>query len=162
MPQTEAHLITGGEIVGFKNFDLKLSNTFNKVAFVISSDDTTVDEVLKNTLGLIKQFDLQATAKGELKNLNIDIRSSLAGDLEKSFQALLQNKIKEAQEKLQQAVNSEIEKLKTQLNSQITALKSQTEGEIKKIKKEAEDQAKSKVQQEGQKQLDDLKKKLGL
>lgn len=191
MPQTDASLTTTGEISGFKKFDLKLDNTFNNVNFQISSEDKTVDEILKNTLGSISKFDLQASIKGELKNLDIDIRSSLAVDLEKSFQNLLQNKIKEANEQLQKAVNSEIEKLKSQLNSQMAGLKSQAENEIKKVqaqvdeqkaqaeakvalakkefddkankaKKDAEDQAKSKVQQEGQKQLDDLKKKFGL
>jgi len=191
MPQTDVSLATTGEIVGFKNFDLKLNNTFNSVNFKITSEDKTVDEILKSTLGLITKFDLQASAQGELKNLNIDIRSSLASDLEKSFQRLLQNKIDEANEQLQKAVNSEIEKLKNQLNNQVTALKLTAETEIKKVqsqledqkkqaedkisqakkefedqinkaKKAAEDEAKKKVQQEGQKQLDDLKKKFGL
>ncbi|MEK6627642.1 MAG: hypothetical protein AABY53_03365, partial [Bdellovibrionota bacterium] len=191
MPQTEARLITTGEILGFKNFDLKLENTFSNVNFQISSEDKTVDEILKNTLGSISKFNLQASIKGELKNLDIDIRSSLAGDLERSFQSLLQNKINEANEQLQKAVNGEIEKLKSQLNAQIASLKSQAENELKKIqaqvneqkaqaeskialakkefedktnkaKKDAEDQAKNKIQQEGQKQVDDLKKKFGL
>lgn len=191
IPNTDASLATTGEITGFKNFDLKLNNTFNKVNFQISSEDKTVDEILKSTLGSISKFDLQASAKGELDNLDIDIRSSLAGDLEKSFQSLLQNKIKEANEQIQKAINNEVEKLKIQLNTQVETLKSQAQGELKKIqfqideqkkqaeakvaqakkdfddkinkaKKDAEDEAKKKAQQEGQKQLDDLKKKFGL
>lgn len=180
IPTTDIHLASSGRIIGFKTFDLKLNNTFNKVNFQISSEDKTVDEILKSALGPISKFDLQATAKGELKSLDIDIRSSLAGDLEKSFQNLLQNKIKEANEQLQKVINSEVDKLKAQLNTQVEGLKSQAQGELKKIqsqideqknqaesktaeaKKDFEDQAKKKLQQEGQKQLDDLKKKFGL
>lgn len=191
IPQTEASLTSSGEINNFTNFDLKLVNQFNKVNFKSDSDDKTLDEVLKSTLAPITKFDLEASAKGELKNLDIDIRSSLAGDLEKSFQNLLQNKINEANEQLKKVVTAEIDKLKLKLTQQVDGLKLQGENELKKIqlqvdeqkkqadtkvvqaktefdaklnkaKKDAEDQAKSKVQHEGQKQLDDLKKKFGL
>ena len=191
IPQTDVTLDSSGEIIDFSSFDLKLNNTFNHVNFKTSSEDKTLDEVLKSTLGTINQFDLQATAQGELNSLAIDIRSSLAGDLEKAFQNLLQNKIKEANEQLQKVIHTEVEKLKLQLTTQVNTLKSQSETELKKIqsqlddqkkqaetkvaqaknefdakinkaKKDAEDQARSKVQQEGQKQVDDLKKKFGL
>lgn len=180
IPTTDANLSSAGLITGFKNFDLKLSNTFKNVNFQTSAEDKTVSDILKSTMSVISQFDLQASAKGELKNLNIDIRSSLAGDLEKSFQNLLQAKIKEANEQLQKAVNAEIGKLRSQVDGQIATLKAQADSEIKKIqsqieeqkkqaetqvakaKKDFEDQTKKKIQQEGQKQLDDLRKKIGL
>ncbi len=188
LPSSHPSLTTEGQIVGFKTYDLKLANVFKDVKFNISSADSTINEVLQSTLGTITQFDLQASAKGELKSLDIDIRSSLGGDLEKAFTNLLQNKIKEANEKLQTAINAEVGKLKAQLDGEVQKLKTQADGEIKKVqaqvdaqkkavedkvaqakkdvedkanaaKKKAEDDAKSKVQQEGQKQLDDLKKK---
>lgn len=180
IPATDSQLSASGKITGFKNFDIKLNNTFNNVKFLISSEDKTIDEILKSSLGSISKFDLQASAKGELQDLSIDIRSSLAGDLEKSFQSLLQNKINEANAQLQKAISGEIDKLKSQLTSQVDSLKNQTQAELKKIqgqideqksqaeakiaqaKKDAEDQAKKKIQQDGQKQLDDIKKKLGL
>lgn len=191
IPLSDSKFFTSGEILGFKNYDLRLSNAFRQVSFDISAENKIVAEVLKGTLGTINQFDLQASAKGELKNLDIDIRSSLGGDLERAFQNLLQNKIKEANEQLQKTVNAEIDKLKAQFNAQVDALKQQAEGEIKKVqtqldaqkkqtedkiaqakkdfedqvnkaKKEAEDKAKSELQKEGQKQLDGLKKKFGL
>lgn len=188
LPSSHPTLTTEGHIVGFKTYDLKLANVFKDVKFNISAADTTINEVLQSTLGTINQFDLQASAKGELKSLDIDISSSLGGDLERAFTNLLQNKIKEANEKLQAAINAEVSKLKAQLDGEVQKLKTQTEGEIKKVqaqvdaqkkaveekvaqakkdvedkanaaKKKAEDDAKAKVQQEGQKQLDDLKKK---
>lgn len=180
IPTTNSQLSASGKVIGFKAYDLKLANTFNNVKFVIASEDKTIDEILKGALGPISKFDLQVAARGELQHLAIDIRSSLAADLEKSFQNLLQSKINEANAQLQAAINSEVEKLRSQLTAQVDALKNQTQGEIKKIqsqlddqknqadtkieqaKKEAEDQAKKKIQQDGQKQLDDIKKKLGL
>ncbi|MEQ1722338.1 MAG: TIGR03545 family protein, partial [Pseudobdellovibrio sp.] len=180
IPATDSNLITSGEVIGFKTYDLKLNNTFSNVNFKIGSENSTIDEILKSTLGKINKFDLQASAKGELKNLDIDIRSSLGGDLERAFQSLLQNKINEANEKLQAAINSEIAKLKTQFNSQVESLKTQAQGEVKKLqtqidgqkkeaetkvaaaKKDFEDKAKAGVQKELQKQADELKKKLGL
>lgn len=180
IPNSDTNLSSSGEIVGFKNYDLKLNNTFNKVNFKISSDNKTVDEILNKTLGTINTFNLQASAKGELKSLDIDIRSSLAGDLEKSFQSLLQNKINEANAQLQKTINNEIDKLKSQFNSQVDGIKNQAQTEINKVqaqideqkkqgeqkidqaKKDFENKTKSQLQQEGQKQLDNLKKKFGL
>ena len=191
IPQAAASFSSSGAIVGFKTYDFKLANVFDKVNFKVTAADQTINEILSSTLGKIGKFDLQASAKGELSNLDIDIRSSLAGDLERAFQGLLQAKINEANEKLQKAISGEVDKLKAQLNAQVNALKTQTEGEIKKVqsqldeqkklaeskvdqskkefddkankaKKDAEDQAKKKVEQEGSKQVDDIKKRLGL
>lgn len=191
IPKTISNFSSTGEIVGFKKYDFKLNNTFNNVNFNVSSNDSTISEVLKTTFGQINKFDLQASALGELNNLNIDIRSSLGGDLERAFQNLLQNKIKEANEKVQQVVNAEVDKIKNQLNTQVESFKSQAQSEIKKIqtqfdeqkrivedkvaaakkefedkankaKKEAEDKAKKQVEQEVKKKADELKKRLGL
>lgn len=191
IPKTVVSLNTDGEIHDFKNFRISFLNNFNDVKFDINSENSTIKEVLDKTLGTINKFNLEANIKGELKSLEIDIRSSLGGDMERAFQALLQNKIKEANEQLQRAVNAEIDKLKSQFNTQVNDLRSQAQGEVQKIqsqidqqkkqaeekiaqakkefddkvnkaKKEAEENAKKQLQKEGQKQLDDLKKKLGL
>ena len=49
-----------------------------------------------------------------------------------------------------------------QAEAKVAKAKKEFEDKINKAKKDAEDQAKSKIQQEGQKQLEDLKKKFGL
>lgn len=191
IPSTVSNLVTRGEIIAFKNYDLELINTFSNVNFDIQAKDATISEILKSTLGTINKFDLQAHLSGELKNLDVHIKSSLGADLEKAFQNLLQAKIKEANEKLQAAVNAEVDKLKAQLNEQIETVKKQAESEIKKVqaqieeqkkqveqkiaqakkdfddkinkaKKDAEDEARKKLEQEVKKQAEELKKKLGL
>ncbi|MGZ3690565.1 MAG: TIGR03545 family protein [Pseudobdellovibrio sp.] len=177
IPKTNANLISSGQVVGFQKYDLKLNNTFNDVNFNVSSGDQTIAEVLKTTFGSVNKFDLQATATGELKDLNIDIRSSLGGDLEKAFNNLLQNKIKEANDKVQKAVNDQVDKIKEQLNTQVNGFKAQAQGEVNKVqaqfddqkkqaqakidgaKKDAEDKAKKSVGDELQKKADELKKK---
>jgi uncharacterized protein (TIGR03545 family) len=182
---------TGIKIVDFNQLSFKLVNSFNNVKFDISAQDAVVNEVLRSTLGGVSQFDLQASAEGEISNLAFDIRSGLGRDLERAFQSLLQNKINEANEKLQVAVNSEINKIKTQLNAQMDTIKKQAEVEVNKAqiqmneqkneieqkikqakkdfedrvikeKKAAEDEAKRKLETELKKKADELKKRFGL
>ncbi|MCC2678619.1 MAG: hypothetical protein K0R29_1195 [Pseudobdellovibrio sp.] len=191
IPKTKVSLDSTINVVALKNFDIRLNNVFNEVNFDIKAADATLNEILQSTMGGIHSFDLEASAKGELKNLGIEIRSSLGRELEKGFSNLLQNKVKEANEKLQATINAEVGKLKAQLDDQVSALKNQTQGEIKKVqnqiddqkkqieakiaqakndfenqankaKKDAEDKAKKQVEDEAKKKADELKKRLGL
>ena len=142
VPTTTAAFESTGSIEGLKSFDLKLVNTFQDAHFDVSAADTTLQEVLKSTFAAINKFDVQVAAKGELKDLDLDIRSSLGGDLEASFNKLLQDKIRDANEKVQQAVNKEIEGLKAQLNTQVESIKGQAQNEIKKVQEQIEEQKK--------------------
>ncbi len=179
IPSSNTSIAASGEIIGFKKYDMKFKNNFNDVDFKVSTPDKTVNEVLTQTLSVIKKFDLEATAKGELKDLDININSSLGDDLQKSFENLLKSKITEANEKLQKSINDEIGKLKNQVQAQTDAIKNQAQGEVNKVqtqlndqKKQAEDkvnvakkdfenQAKGKLQDEAQKKIDEMKKKFG-
>lgn len=179
IPLTTVSFASSGKTVGFKNYDLRMKTDFSNVAFKSTAADKTVAEVLDSTLKSISQFNVEATASGELKDLNIDIRSSLGSDLQKSFENLLKGKIAEANIKLQQAVNSELDKLKSQLTGQTDAIKNQANGEVAKVQKQVDDQkklvdekinaakkdferqAQKGLQDAGQKAVDDLKKKLG-
>ncbi|OFZ31412.1 MAG: hypothetical protein A2622_02160 [Bdellovibrionales bacterium RIFCSPHIGHO2_01_FULL_40_29] len=180
IPQTTAAFQSAGQTIGFKNYDLKMKTDFSHVTFKTSATDPTVAEVLSKTLQAINQFNVEATATGELKDLKMDIRSSLGGDLQKAFENLLKEKIAEANEKLQLAVNTELDKLKRQLTGQTDAIKNQATGEVAKVQKQIDDQkkqvderinlakkdfekqAQKGIQDAGQKALDDLKKKFGL
>ncbi len=191
IPKTRVSLNSSIDVIALKNFDIQLKNVFNDVNFDVKASDQALNEVLQSTMGGIHSFDLQAAAKGELKNLGIEIRSSLGTELEKGFSNLLQNKVKEANEKLQATINAEVGKLKGQLDNQVAALKNQTQGEIKKVqsqvddqkkqieakiaqakndfdnqankaKKDAEDKARKQVEDEAKKKAEELKKRLGL
>ena len=183
IPNTIASLETSGSTVGFKTFDIRLFNKFSQVNWQSKANDTTVNTILSETLGRINNFDLQATATGEIKNLNIDIRSSLGSELEKSFGKLLESKVNEAKAMLQKQIDLEIGKLKAQFDTETQKLKQNAEAEITKVKtqidnqkklaetridqakKDLENKAKDQLQKglekEGQKAVDDLKKKLG-
>lgn len=179
IPNTVASLETYGSTIGFKNYDVKLLNKFNQVNWKSTATDNTVNSLLNQTLGQINNFDLQATASGELKNLNIDIRSSLGSELEKSFGKLLEAKVSEAKAMLQKQIDQEIGKLKQQFEAETQKLKQTAEAEVEKVKaqidsqkklaearvdqakKDLENKAKKQLEQEGQKAVDDLKKKFG-
>ncbi|MBC7419945.1 MAG: TIGR03545 family protein [Bdellovibrio sp.] len=179
IPKSNTSLQASGEIAGFKTYDIKFKNQFNNVSFNVATADKTVNEILTQTLSTVNQFDLVASAKGPLANLDIEISSSLGADLQRSFENLLKGKIADANDKLQKSINAEIGKLKDQLDGQTSAIKNQAQGEINKVqaqlegqkklaeekvneaKKDAENQAKSKLQGEAGKAVDDLKKKLG-
>ena len=179
IPRSNTSMLASGEVIGFKNYDMKLKNEFKNVNFQVATADKTVNEILSQTLSAVNQFDLEASAKGTLADLDININSSLGADLQRSFENLLKNKIAEANDKLQKSINQEIGKLKAQLDGQTQAIKNQVQTEVNKVqaqlndqkkmaeqkvdaaKKDGENQVKGKLQQEGQKALDDLKKGFG-
>ncbi len=179
IPKSNTSMQASGEIAGFKTYDMRFKNQFNNVNFQVATADKTVNEILSQTLASVNQFDLLASAKGPLSDLDIDISSSLGADLQRSFENLLKAKIADANEKLTATINAEIGKLKGQLDAQTNAIKNQVQGEISKVqaqlgdqkkqaeekvnaaKKDAENQAKSKLQGEDGKAVEDLKKKFG-
>ncbi len=180
IPQATAAFSSSGDTVGFKNYHLQMNTIFSNATFKIAAADKTVSDILTQTLNSINKFDVQATATGELSDLNLDIRSSLGGSLQTAFENLLKNKIAEANTQLQIAVNNELGKLKTQLTGQTDGIKKQANSEVNKIqmqindqkkmvddrinvaKKDFEKQAQKQLEDTGKKGLDDLKKKLGL
>ncbi len=179
IPSSNTALEASGEIKGFKHYDMRFRNQFNNVAFNVTTADKLVNDILSQTLSAVNKFDLEASARGPLSDLAIDIRSSLGADLQRSFENLLKNKIAEANKQLQESINAEIGKLRGQLDAQTAVIKNQAQGEINKVqaqlndqkkladdkinaaKKDAENQAKGKVEQEAQKAIEDAKKRLG-
>lgn len=179
LPQATSSLSIVGQSQAFKSYDIKLLNDFKGVQFDVSAKEKIVDDILKQTFSSIQDFDLKASLKGELKDLDMQISSSLGEKLEKSFSSLLQKKVDEVNAQIKGQIDAEIAKYKSQIDSQINSLKGQASKEISNVqsqldqqkkmaddriaqaKKDLENQAKSKVQQEGQKAVDDLKKKLG-
>ncbi len=168
---------------GFKTYIVDFKNDFKEAQFITTAKDKIVNEILNGTLASINNFDVQASAKGALKDLDINISSSLGQKLETAFSALLKKKLDEVNTLVQQKINEEIEKQKKQLNEQIgkltngyltdftqaeskfNELKGQAQERIEVAKKDLENKAKAEVEnkakQEGQKALDDIKKKLG-
>lgn len=179
IPKSNNSISIDGKTIGFKTYDISLRNEFKDVNFNVAAKDPTVNDILKNTFAAINNFDLKASAKGEIKNLDIDISSSLGQKLEQSFGALLQKKLDEVNAQIKAKIDEEVGKARKQVEDQVNALKNQVQGEVNKAqtqldqqkkliddriaqaKKDLENQAKNKVQDEAKKAAEELKKKLG-
>lgn len=166
-------------LIGFKQVDLSLNNAFTKVSYNIKAKSTELQEVLKNVFFGIPKVTLTASGKGDLPNINFDVATNIGSELQAGFEKQINAKIEEAKAKVQKIIDEEVGKHKAAIENEIAKIKSQFGGEIQKsqnqlegqkkqadqkieqAKKDAENQAKGQLQKEGQKALDDLKKKLG-
>lgn len=167
-----------------KDLNLKIQNSFSQVAYDIQSENTELKNALTEILADIPSVTLDVKAQGTLPKVPIEISSNLGGEIAKGLQKQVQKKIDEARKKIEAQVNERIAAEKAKIEAQIAQFKSQTESEIKKIqaqlesqknqinskkteieksaKKGVEDQLKKALGKDGQKKVDDLKKKLGL
>jgi uncharacterized protein (TIGR03545 family) len=169
-----------GSLVGLKNLSFDFNNQFTKIDYAVSSTNQIADEILKAVFAGIPVVTLNASGKGVLPNVPLSINSNLGPELQKGFEKQIQAKIDEARKKIQAYVDQEIGKQKAQVEAQINQLKGQFDGEVKKAqaqldtqkkqveakvdsaKKDAENQGRKKLEKEGQKAIDDLKKQFGL
>jgi uncharacterized protein (TIGR03545 family) len=179
IPTSQNTLSIDGKTIGFKNYDIKFRNEFKDVKFELAAKDKTVSDILGSTFGAIGSFDVNATARGPISDLAMDINSSLGAKLEAAFSGLLQKKLDEVNKLVKEKIDQEVNKQKEQLNGQISKLtggyltdinkaqsqlddqKKVAEDKINIAKKDLENKAKNKVQEEGKKAIDDLKKKFG-
>lgn len=180
IPASNNALAIAGKTIGFKDYDIKFRNEFRNVNFELAAKDQTVNEILKGTFGAINTFDVNATARGTLADLAIDINSSLGAKLETAFSNLLQKKVEEVNRLVKSKIDEEIAKQKKLLDDQLAKLtggyltdvnqsqakldeqKKLVEERIAVAKKDLENKAKAEAQKQGQKAVDDLKKKFGL
>jgi uncharacterized protein (TIGR03545 family) len=186
--QANGSLKSNGELVGLKDFKFELHNQFKNVDYQVASKTPAAEEILKAVFASLPAITLDADGAGELPGISMNITSNLGPELSKGFERQLQAKLGEARAKLQAFVDQEVGKNKAKLEADVNKAKSQAEGEVKKIqdqlnaekskgdakvnqaKKDAENQAKKGVENEvkkalgpdGDKKLDDLKKRFGL
>ncbi|AZZ37524.1 hypothetical protein CIK05_12205 [Bdellovibrio sp. qaytius] len=170
----EAHAAT----VGFKTYDVGLTNVFNNVKFEVGANQVVVEELLKNTFNQLTTFDLKAQIKGELSNLDVDVESSLGRKLEDALTASIKAKVDELNKEIKAKIDGEIGKVKGDIEKQIATLtkgyagqandaqakldaqKNIADEKIAAAKKDLENKAKGQAQDAGKKALDALKKKL--
>lgn len=178
--QAQGGLQLKGLMRGFKEMSIHLENKFSNIAYKISSNNEIADEILKKVFEGIPLVTLDIKGDGTFPRLPLSINSNLGPELQKGFEKQIQAKINETRKKIELAVNEEIAKQKAMIDGQIKALRQQFDGEVKKTqaqvegqrkeaekrieqaKKDAEGQAKKQLEKEGQKAVDDLKKRLGL
>lgn len=178
-PSSKNSLRFSAETVGFKTYAIEFENNFKDVAFELKAKEKLVSELLGRTLSPIKEFNLMASAKGEIKNLDFHISSNLGTQLEAAFQGMLKQKLAEVETQVRQKVDEEVAKQKEELEKKLNSLtkgyvndvtssenllnqvKNMADDRINTAKKDLENKAKNKAQEEGKKALDGLKKKLG-
>lgn len=169
-----------GFMRGFKEMSIHLENKFSNIAYKISSNNEIADDILKKVFEGIPLVTLDIKGSGNFPRLPLSINSNLGPEIQKGFEKQIQAKINETRKKIELAVTEEIAKQKAMIDNQIKALRQQFDGEVKKTqaqvegqrkdaekridqaKKDAENQAKKQLEKEGQKAVDDLKKRLGL
>lgn len=178
--KAQGALQLSAELIAYKDLKMKLDNQFKNIDYDVSSPNSVADSILKNVFAGINQVSLDADIHGTIPKLAFDIDSNLGSELQKGFQKQIQLKIDEARKKIEDYVQKEIAQNKEKIEAQINQLRSQIDGEIKKVqqqaeaqkklaenkteqaKKDAENQGRKKLEEEGKKAVDDLKKKFGL
>ncbi|NUN07017.1 MAG: TIGR03545 family protein [Bdellovibrio sp.] len=168
-----------GSLVGLKKINLAMNNQFSSIDYAVSSKNEIADQILKAVFAGIPVVNLTVDAEGVIPKVPFSINSNLGPELQKGFEKQIQAKIDEARKRIQAVVDEEIGKQRAQIEAQLNQLrgqldkevkkaqaqiedqKKQAEGKVEQAKKDAENQAKKGLEKEGQKALDDLKKKLG-
>jgi uncharacterized protein (TIGR03545 family) len=134
-----------------------------------------LNEILNAALSDIPKVTLDASVKGPWTALRFDINSNLGQELARAFDKQIQAKIQEARAKIEAMVNEKVGAEREKLTAQFNQIKGQTDGAIKekqtaldkqksqmtKAKSDAEKSAKKGLEKEGQKAVDDIRKKLG-
>jgi uncharacterized protein (TIGR03545 family) len=175
-------------LTDWTSYSLSMASEFKDIDYAIQASNNDVKEALTSIFKDLPPVTLKASGEGKLPDLNLNIESNLGDELGRAFSQMLQVKINEAKKRLQAIVDTEVGKNKEALEKQFAAFKNQFEGEIKKAqdqingekakaeskmnsaKKDAENQTKKGLEGElkkalgddGDKKLEDLKKKFGL
>lgn len=178
MQQSSLNIEARAATVGFKTYEIGLTNVFNNVKFELGANQKMVEEILQNAFAQLTTFDLQARVKGELSNLDVHVESSLGRKLEEALSNSIKAKVEELNKEIKLKIDNEIGKVKGEIEKQISALtkgyvgnvnetqakldaqKNIADEKIAAAKKDLENKAKSQVQDQGKKALDALKKKL--
>ncbi|MGZ3774117.1 MAG: TIGR03545 family protein [Pseudobdellovibrionaceae bacterium] len=173
------NLAIDGKIIGLKNTSVAMNNTFTNIDYAVFAKNEIADQILKGVFAGIPSVNLTIDGHGEFPDIPLSINSNLGPELQKGFEKQIQAKINEAQKKIQALIDQEIGKQKAQIDAQLNQMKHQFETEVQKAqnqlneqkkqaeskagqaKKDAENQGKKQLEKEGQKAVDELKKKFG-
>lgn len=143
-------LTSTGSLKGLRDFEMKIDNQFQKIAYAISAKNETIDSILKEVFRGIPVVTLDARGSGRLPSLPLAVESNLGPELQRGFEKQLQKKIEEAKAKLQAAIDQAIGKEKQKIEAEFNKFKAQYEGEIKKLQDQVnaqKSQAQAKVDQ---------------
>lgn len=167
------------KLVDLKEFSFELKNTFREMEYQIGAKNEMVQSTLQKVFQSLPAITLEVFGQGELPTPSLNINSNLGPELATAFGREIQAKIDEARARIEKQVRAEIEKYRTQIDAEVNKIRSQVQGELDKLNKQAEaqkklaenktneakkdneDKAKKQLEKEGQKAVDDLKKRFG-
>lgn len=179
IPKASVNIAARAATVGFKEYNIGLTNTFNSVQFDLQAKEKIVEEILRNAFTQLTTFDLKAEAKGSLSSLDVDVSSSLGDKLQDALSASVKQKIDELNKEIKLKIDNEIGKVKADIEKQISSLtkgyvnnvndvqgkldaqKNIADEKIAQAKKDIENKAKNELQDKAKKAAEELKKKLG-
>ena len=166
-------------LVDLKDFSFELKNTFRDIAYQVASKNEMVQSTLQKVFRSLPAITLEVFGQGELPTPSLNINSNLGPELASAFGKEIQAQIDAARARIEKQVRSEIEKYKTQIDSELNKIRSQVQSEIDKLnkqaeaqkkiaenktneaKKDSEDKARKQIEKEGQKAVDELRKRFG-
>lgn len=173
------------EVIGFKEISLAAENFFKPIAFNISSPHHLLQQILQPALAQLPDVSLEAKVRGQLLKPRISLDSNLGRELSQALEKQLALQLQEAKRKVEDYVRAQVaaekQKIETQLStfkaqfqnhlqevkSQVDNEKGKAESQLSSTKKESENHAKRKLEEEakkllgkdGDKKLEELKKK---
>ncbi len=179
LQRASGSLNVDGSLKGFRDLNLKVTQDVQNSLFGIKANDLNIENFFKNVFASVQRFKFEASIRGVLPEINLDMTSDLTSILQKGFEREFSAKINEIRAQVEKQLLGNVNKQKADIEGQINSTKAKADQEIAKIqgeldknkkqaenktdssKKDFENKAKGKVEQEAKKGLDDLKKKLG-
>jgi uncharacterized protein (TIGR03545 family) len=95
--------------------DVSWESVLNQPKFLVESKTKLAQEMLTNILNGIPMINIQGSASGTFKNLDMNISSNLGDELGNGFKREIGNKVAEAQNKIQSLIDEKINKPKNEL-----------------------------------------------
>lgn len=165
-----------------------IKNEFTQMDYTIESKSKELKQFMDSVFASIQKLFIGTHAEGQFPKLAISFDSNIGPELEKAFRTQINAKIEEAKKMIEAHVNEQVEAQKKNIQAQVDKLKNQVQAEVQKInaqvdaqkkeanaqvdkakadankqtdqaKKKAEEELKKKLGKDGQKKLDELKKK---
>lgn len=144
-----------------EEISMSWESVLNQPKFLIESKTKLAQEMLTNIMSGIKFININGSASGTFKDLNMNINSNLGDELANGFKREIGNKIADAQSKIQSMIDDKINKPKNDLMAGLGGNKSNLSSlsNVGELYKKNEDRIKSEIEKLKKGGSSDLKEK---
>lgn len=166
--------------------EFSIFNSFSQLDQIVMASNKEINDILGKVMSGIPNWTIEASGKGTLRDLPIQISSNLGTEIARGFEKVLNEKIAEAKAKVKGIIDEAIAKEKLKLENEINKAKNQFNTEFNNVKevlakqkneiqfkiedtkreetKKAQKQIEAEIQKrlgpDANKKLEDLKKKI--